>query len=273
MTTRIITIAAAIALTASGPAGAQPSKDAAQLHNERGQALYRDGKYREARVEFSAAFDASRLSAFVFNMAECSRLAGDTQLAREQYEKYLSLDPDPKLAVLARQRLAALAPTASESTPANDHDPARPRDGSAAQAAPPRATTPSRASAPPVEHPIRPDPENPSPGRTKRVVGIALLGGGVANLATAAWFGHRASSLSDRVTAACKRSCDWAQQRGTYDEAKSAETKQIVFMGVGAAALVASGVVYWLGFREAGSSRVSLAWRDAGATIVWSGAW
>src|SRR5438132_1216362 len=160
MTTRIIAIAAAIALNASGPAGAQPSKDAGQLHNERGQALYHDGKYREARAEFSAAFDASRLSAFVFNMAECSRLAGDTQLAREQYEKYLSIDPDPKLAALARQRLAALAPTGSEpTTPPNDAAPATPPGGSAPQQAPPGATPPSRTSAPPVKLPTRADRE------------------------------------------------------------------------------------------------------------------
>ncbi|MGE0546639.1 MAG: tol-pal system YbgF family protein [Kofleriaceae bacterium] len=88
---------------------ADSSHDAkAKIHSERGQRLYRNGKYAEARAEFSAAFDLSGRAGFVFNMAECSRLAGDDVAARDHYEKYLQLEPRGKLALLAQQRLSAL---------------------------------------------------------------------------------------------------------------------------------------------------------------------
>jgi hypothetical protein len=227
-------------------------------------------------------------------MAECSRLAGDVELARKEYERFLSLDPDAKLAALARQRLAALPQSGPRSTtastlpptteaPTNDQGAARPMDGSpphppgltspSRASPPPASSSPSRASAPSVELAPRADHGLSSPGHTRRVVGIALVGGGIASLATGLWFGYRASSLSDRVTAACKRSCDWGQQRGTYDDAQSAKTNQILLMALGAGAIVAGGVVYWLGYQEASSSRVSLAWQDEGATIAWGGAW
>ncbi|MGE3544232.1 MAG: tol-pal system YbgF family protein, partial [Kofleriaceae bacterium] len=80
----------------------------AKVHGERGQRLYRNGKYAEARAEFSAAFDLSGRAGFVFNMAECSRLAGDDTVARDHYEKYVQLEPRGKLADLARQRLSDL---------------------------------------------------------------------------------------------------------------------------------------------------------------------
>src|SRR5258708_1358808 len=101
----IVTIVVTVCLALASSAQADPFTG--QQHSERGQALYRDGKYRDAHAEFAAGFDASKLPAFLFNMAECSRLSGDAQLARDEYARYLAAEPNGKLAALANQRLAA----------------------------------------------------------------------------------------------------------------------------------------------------------------------
>jgi hypothetical protein len=97
--------------------------DAAKDHYEHGQALYAGGHYLEARVEFMAGFDLSHKPAFLFNAAECSRLAGERVAARDAYVRYLQLDPTGKLAPLARQRLAELPPAAPPATPPIDPPP------------------------------------------------------------------------------------------------------------------------------------------------------
>jgi len=88
-------------------ASADPD-DAARQHYERGQALYQAAHYREARAEFLAGYELAHKATFVFNAAECARLAGDLDTARDDYTRYLTLDPAGKQAALAQARLAAL---------------------------------------------------------------------------------------------------------------------------------------------------------------------
>jgi hypothetical protein len=80
----------------------------ARLAFERGETLYKEGRYAEARAEFAAGYELSHRPLFLFNMAECSRLDHEPALARTQYERYMSEAPTGELVSLARQRLAAL---------------------------------------------------------------------------------------------------------------------------------------------------------------------
>jgi hypothetical protein len=109
-------------------------------------------------------------------------------------------------------------------------------------------------------------------GRTKKIVGGALVGGGVALVATGVYFGHRASSLSGEITRACFDGCDWAIYGPKHAAGQSAERLQYVFDGLGAATLIGGGVLYWLGHREAASS-IALVPQPKGAAIAWSGTW
>ena len=82
--------------------------DAGKDHFAHGQTLYASGDYVAARVEFMAGFELSHKPVFLFNAAECSRLARDFAAARDGYRRYLELQPEGKMAMLARQRLAEL---------------------------------------------------------------------------------------------------------------------------------------------------------------------
>jgi hypothetical protein len=107
----------------SAPAAAQPASptaedtDAARAHYERGQKLVAAKQYRQAQAEFSAGYELTKKTAFLFNMAECARLTGDSRRARTLYDRYLKEDPFGALAEKAKQRLAALPPARKENPP------------------------------------------------------------------------------------------------------------------------------------------------------------
>jgi hypothetical protein len=139
--TLLIVFIIALATSARGDVVAE-----AKEHFRQGESLYQSGHYRDAHAEFLAGFELSHKPAFVFNAAECSRQAGELDTAREEYTRYLELDPAGKHAALARTRLAALgpAPKSPEAAPAAPPAPA-------AAAAPPEATpTPAPHVDPPV---------------------------------------------------------------------------------------------------------------------------
>src|SRR6185312_9627607 len=88
--------------------------EAAKAHYEQGTSLYAAGQFAEARAEFLAGFELSHKPAFLFNAAECARLMGKTDVARDGYDQYLKLEPNGKLAMLALQRLDELGPKQAE---------------------------------------------------------------------------------------------------------------------------------------------------------------
>lgn len=160
--------------------------DEARGHYERGQTLYKVARYDEALAEFSAGFELSGRPLFLFNMAECARLAGDAGHARALYERYLSADPDGELVKLARKRLAQLGPS-----PARPAAPTvtekRPSPSETTRPAQPATKLPTPAEAaqlttPPTE--TIPDRPEAAPARSwwRRwpiwaAVGVVVIGG------------------------------------------------------------------------------------------------
>lgn len=141
---------------------------------ERGLALFEQAEYADARAEFAAGYGLSGLPLFLFNMAECARLAGDEAAARSDYLRYLEAEPEGEYALLARQRLKELgadAPRAREPAP--------------------RVPTPAEAARQ-VTPPVEPDTvevtttKRPREGWWSRrwpivtAVGVAVVGGTVA---------------------------------------------------------------------------------------------
>jgi tetratricopeptide (TPR) repeat protein len=80
-------------------------------------------------------------------------------------------------------------------------------------------------------------------GRGMRIAGIATGGAGVVALGIGVVFGLKARSLSNEAT-----SWDTFDQKAD-DQGKADQRNMLVFTSVGAAALVAGGVLYYLGHR------------------------
>lgn len=134
-----------------------------------------------------------------------------------------------------------------------EHEPARNAAEAAAQPrpvedAPPtsaaaaRAATATEAAAvPSIGDAMRP-PEAPA-GQRLRIAGLATGGAGVIALGIGVAFGLHARSISDETA-------QWEMfHQARFDEGQAAERNMYILTGVGAAALLTGGVLYYLGHR------------------------
>ncbi len=66
----------------------------ARKHHKRGEKLFALGRFEEALVAYEAAFEASPLPHFLFNIGQCHRNLGNFDQAIFSFRKYLKLWPD-----------------------------------------------------------------------------------------------------------------------------------------------------------------------------------
>jgi hypothetical protein len=135
-------------LAQKAPAKASADAEAsAREHFQRGQRLSTRGDYAAAYREFAAGYALTERPLFLFNMAEAARASGDIAKARDNYQRFVQVDPNNALAATAQARLAALDPPAA--TTPDAAGPASPAPG---------ATTPAVTMVP-----FGPNPEPPRP--------------------------------------------------------------------------------------------------------------
>jgi tetratricopeptide (TPR) repeat protein len=91
------TALAVITLVLAAPrarAGEDPATRTAKRHFYQGEKLFALGRFADALKEYEAAFDASPLPAFLFNIGQCHRNLHDLDAAIFSYRKYLRLEPE-----------------------------------------------------------------------------------------------------------------------------------------------------------------------------------
>ena len=222
----------------------------ARKHFQAAEAAKARAEYQTAAVEYLAAYELFQEPAFFYDTAEVYRLAGDEKNALVYYEKYLELDAhgqgsaNARTAVdLLRRSISAKEDAAqkalaesrrkadAETRPQADH----PRDAANAAGSPPTAPIARDATASPTA--------SPAPGRELRIGGIAAGGTGLVSLGVGVAFGLKARSLSNQV------SNEDMYDKSRDDQGHAAQRNMYIFTGIGAAALVAGGVLYYLGDR------------------------
>jgi tetratricopeptide (TPR) repeat protein len=148
-----LSIVAMVAAPRSSFAQQAPTKASADAeasareHFQRGQRLSARGEYAAAYREFAAGYALSERPLFLFNMAEAARANGDIAKARDNYQRFVQVDPNNPLVATARTRLASLDPPAA-TTPSGE-GPAGP------------GTSPTAPAVTTV--PFGPNPEAPRP--------------------------------------------------------------------------------------------------------------
>src|ERR1700747_636344 len=176
------------------PAGAARAEDttAAREHYQKGTAFFDLGKYADAIKEFEAAYEAKNDPAFLYNLAQAHRLAGNPEQALRFYRTYLRKNPKPpnradieekiaQLEKLVDQKTATqtspptqtMQPTLPGTTPPTSGfqpaPPATPRPRWGFRPAPPAtpppgtSTAPSTTAAPPTAPPPSPPVATSSP--------------------------------------------------------------------------------------------------------------
>lgn len=209
--------------------------------------LHAAHKYREAAAAYLEAYEHFPAPAFLYNVAQVYRLAGDRERALENYRKYLELEPNGEGSADARDFVASL-----EADGAQGGEPA------------PAAAQPEGPGTGTFE-PLDPDRRpagrgnGGSPGRGKKIAGTAIGAVGVVALGVAVGFGVRAHSAQSDLDGYTGPWTD--QQQQTYDDGKSAQRTMAISAAVGGASLAVGAILFYMGHRNARQAereRVSL---------------
>lgn len=235
---------------------AHAESEAERLYNK-GQHAYEALRYDDALASWQQSYALSKLPALLFNIAQAQRLRGkpgDCTKATANYRKFIALMPKSSERPTAEGFIAELSPCVE-------------------QEAKPVVVPPPQVVTPPAVVQPQPQPivvREGGGGKGKRFAGYAVGGAGVILVATGVYFGAKARRLGDEVSDECADGCDWNLVKDKDAEGKSAETTQYVLYGVGAAALAAGAVLWWMGNKE---SQVTVAPTANGGAISWSGTW
>ena len=160
---------------------------------------------------------------YIYNQGRCFEQNGKASEALTRFREYLRKSPN--LGAEERAQVQAHITEMEEQT--------RP------------APTPAAAPPPAAPAPVAPATDT---GRQLRIAAIATASVGVALVAAGVYFGARTHALSDEVTADAKKGL-FSQSK--YDEGQRDQLLQWVGYGIGAAALVSGGLLYFLGSRRA----------------------
>ncbi len=197
-------------------------------------------EYLAAAKEYERAYALFPNAEFVFNAAQVYRLAGEVRIALERYQRYLNLDKEGRGAGDARAHIASLKIEleALEKKEAQEKLAADQRRVDEKRVQEERLAA-ARASGESVS---AYDPGD----RRLRIAGIASASFGIVALALGGKFGLDAKELEDSVAS----NGVWKQQE--FDDGEAAERNAFIFFGLGSAALVTGGILYFFG-REIGS--------------------
>src|SRR4051812_24170517 len=166
LTLTVLTAVLLCAATARAQDKPVDSKAAAKEHYTRGTSFYDLGRYDEAIKEFEAAYELKNDPAFLYNLAQSYRQAGNHERAVHFYKTYLRYVPkapnkaDIEDKIKAEEQLAAKAgggttPPAGTTTTTT---PPPPGTEPPVVTAPPVVTTPPSSTLPPGYAPPPPGP-------------------------------------------------------------------------------------------------------------------
>jgi hypothetical protein len=269
-----------------GPASRSFAADetsAAREHAQKGKAFMDLGKYAEAAAEYEAAYADKQDPTLLLNLAQAYRMAGNGSKAIFFYRKYLQHVPKSPYRADIEEKISALEkagasgnvtpPPAGDNpvTPPPNTPPGGPTTPPTGPAAGPGSNQTNQLSTPPgpppgappdtnpVVSPLSPPPEMPATappagaepidhGKNLRLAGLVTGGVGALSLVVGAIFGGAAKDAQKNVEKT-------ANAGGMFDpnedqRGRTAQTREITFIVIGAAALAAGGVIYYLGARH-----------------------
>jgi tetratricopeptide (TPR) repeat protein len=223
-------------LGASPLAFAQPDADvkrARALFTE-AQTHYKVGEFEFAIEKYKKAYKLSKASALLFNIAQAYRLDGDARNALLFYQNYLREVPDADNRADAEARIAETRED-------------QPMKVIIERREVTRGSRPMRIG-----------------GAVTGAVGLLGVGAGVFLAVRAKGKWDDINALNDGGT--------WTPEfADKFSSAERDETLATVFVSVGAAAVVAGGVLYYLGLtRGVKEKKVSMMPTGNGAAVVWS---
>jgi tetratricopeptide (TPR) repeat protein len=253
----ILAIALLPLISGASPAIAgEDARSIAREHYEKGRKAFELGIYQKAIAEYMAAYEAKDDPAILYNLGQAHRLAGNASDAIHFYKMFLQKVPRTSNRTEVENKIAELEKLIAQQDKAKNLPPNLALKSGAAgpgeDSAPEVAAPPAASVAPqPVASAVAPRAEDPAvrrAARVKSIVGIAVASFGVAALAAGIGLGVAAKNASDDLSRLDQSHGNFntsLEQSGVLYQSLSG-----AFLGIGAAALVAGGVVAVLGFRQ-----------------------
>jgi hypothetical protein len=256
---------------------------AAREHYDKGITHYNLGEFDKAIEEFKQAYAISGAPGLLFNVAQAYRLVGDYKQALYFYRTYLRLQPnagnkaDVEARIVEMEKALAEQKSIEEAKPKGTLPPEGDKTGKPGEppvvAKPPEEVKPSE---PPATSPSEPATATHGPrpnGKTKKIIGLATGGVGLALLGTGVYFALQASAAQSDIEDVSNGGGTWTPALDDkYAEGESAATTSLVLFVAGGAAVVGGGVMYFLGAREAErADDVAFVPTRGGGVFVFSG--
>lgn len=253
-------IAACISLQAAPPClaqapapGAQPAptqqQTVEQLANQAYQ-LHEQGKYAESIATYLKAYEISRASEILFNVATIyDRKLHERELAADYYRRYIRTpDPNPELVKRATERLTTLKKELDDEEAQRN---ANPPPTAAPTAAPAPAASAPASGAPASTEPV----DDGSAQRGWHTAGIVTGAVGLAGVTASMILGSLAKSSNDKANSECSGAVCSSQQ-GVSDarDAGTFATASTVTFIAGMAMLVAGVTMYIAAPSSSGSA-------------------
>ena len=224
------------------PGQAEPrAKQSAQAHYHKGMKAYTLGHFAEAIEEFEKAYDLRPESIFLYNIAQSHRQNNSPQRAIFFYRRYLEAEPGAKNRAEIEQRMKEIQAQLNAQTAIAPPPPTPPPPP-----APPPVAQPIPAAAPVVAEPELVTRAHAEPsqgtGLGLRIAGIAVGTVGIGGVVAGVFLALHGNTLHEQAT----------KPGSPYDDSKEQSSKTFrtlgwVCIGVGGAAVVAGGVLYFVG--------------------------
>ena len=208
---------------------------------EMGKKAYTAGEFDKAIELWKEGYELKDDPILLYNIAQAYRQKGDAAKAIFYYRGYLRDAPQARNRPEVEARMAELQRGIEEAERAAQPVPSP---------VPPPALTPEVQEVAPAPPPVE-SGEEPRSGKGMRVAGIVTMGVGVAAIGAATFFGLRARSLASELEDATRAGQPWSQDLADKESrGKTMNTLSLVGFGVGAAAVVTGGILYYLGARK-----------------------
>jgi tetratricopeptide (TPR) repeat protein len=293
----LVTVLVALSSPSARGADDKDAKTAAKEHYQRGTSFYDLGRYPEAIKEFEAAYELKNDPAFLYNLAQSYRQAGDPEQALHFYRTYLRYVPKAPNRAEIEERIAALEKVVAEKglanvqpppeggggttpTPVGNGEGTRPAPnpnlaptGNGTVAILPPPPPPPNVAPTPIAPGTPPPPPVSSRARTFQKAGLYTAAGGGLLFVIGVIEGIRAKSASSDIESEAKNGT--AYDPSVQSRGQSAEKAEAVFITLGVLA-GATGAGLWYYGRRLAATESTTSYKISFAPVVspsGTGAW
>ena len=233
----------------------EKARASAREHYSKGTSYFDLGRYDDAVAEYSLAYEAKNEPTLLYNIGQAHRLANHPALALRFYKMYLTRLPDAPNRAEVDAKIAALDRIVEQQKAMQTAPPQHPEPPTTtAPTAPPQVTTAAPVAATPAPSSTDAAP-NPHAGRSKRIAGVVIAAAGLAIIGGGIVSGVLAKNASDKIST--ENANHLPYDESTYNAGKTDQIIEGVLLGVGGAALVTGGVLYFVGRHEAKQASVA----------------